>query len=169
MDESDLRGPWLGELLCGNLDESFKFLTCWRAELKAELDIVECVLFEKLTPEGMCYAARGHSDWCGLYNKWGGELVTIDCTDDVICATEQRFIFGFGIKNILSIWMNWWLASDLLVWINLDIRSDFTWKLMFTGRACLNLVAMWDSKIGGSMCLRPRRLGLVWFGWNGLV
>ena len=32
--------------------------------------------------------------------------MTIDCTDDVICATEQRFIFGFGIKNILSIWMN---------------------------------------------------------------
>ena len=25
----------------------------------AELDIVECVLFEKLTPEGMYYAARG--------------------------------------------------------------------------------------------------------------
>ena len=62
VDGSDSRGPWLGELLCGNLDESFKFLTCWRAELKAELDVVECVLFEKLTPEGMCYAARGHSD-----------------------------------------------------------------------------------------------------------
>ena len=28
VDGSDLRGPWLGELLCGNLDESFKFLTC---------------------------------------------------------------------------------------------------------------------------------------------
>ena len=28
VDGSDLRGPWLGELLCGNLGESFKFLTC---------------------------------------------------------------------------------------------------------------------------------------------
>ena len=59
--------------------------------------------------------------------------------------------FGFGLRY-------------LLIWINLDMLSDFTWRLMFTGRACLNLVAMWDSKIGGSMCLRPRRLGLVWFG-----
>ena len=32
--------------------------------------------------------------------------MTVDCTDDVICATEQRFIFGSGEKNVLSNWMN---------------------------------------------------------------
>ena len=29
------------------------------------------------------------------------------------CATERWLNYGFGIRNILSIWMKWCLASDL--------------------------------------------------------
>ena len=43
--------------------------------------------------------------------RWNKEyLVNLD---------ELVIGFGFGLRY-------------LLVWINLDIRSDFTWKLMFT-------------------------------------
>ena len=46
------------------------------------------------------------------------------------CYVDELVLdFGFGLRY-------------LLIWINLDMLSDFTWKLMFTGRACLNLVAM---------------------------
>ena len=69
MDESDLRRPKAGRvdvwpfgwvIIIFDLFEELNWKLSWI--------LLSSVLFEKMTPEGMCYAARGPSNWSGLYN-----------------------------------------------------------------------------------------------------
>ena len=83
-----------------NLQSPFYYLDLWRFGL------------------GDCsFHSEERTNWRGIHTEcfWGswrktGEAVLPGGSS---CATERWLNYGFGIRNILSIWMKWCLASDL--------------------------------------------------------